>query len=106
MGVFIRCLHYEEPIHNYDGSYISSGVVRRARVCVRRSTVCHPAPATSGIDGRMSHGIQSMSTVLHFDVFLRRRTFNLYAYISSECDVNFVHCRIVYSLESHLVYKI
>lgn len=43
---------------------------------------------------------------LHFSVFLRRRTFNLYAYISSECDVNFVHCRIVYSLESHLVYKI
>lgn len=28
------------------------------------------------------------------------------AYISSECDVNFVHGRIVYSLESHLVYKI
>lgn len=26
--------------------------------------------------------------------------------ISSECDVNFVHCRIVYSLESRLVDKI
>lgn len=44
--------------------------------------------------------------VSHRNVFLRRRIFNSYALnISSECDVNFVHCRIVYSLESHLVYK-
>lgn len=87
VDIIIRCLHTKAP-------YTAGS--RRARQ--RGGRAVPPAPLAT----RHSPALDS----LHLNVFLRRRTFNLYAYISSECDVNFVHCRIVYSLESHLVYKI